>query len=377
MPQTDDVSPAALRLALATAGVGLLREELASGRITLDATVRAWLDLPEVPAGGDERDRLVAALHADDRAAFAAGAAVARRGGPADSLELRLVGASRGERLTRLHWVLQRDAADRPSVLIGVLQDVTEPGRTRRAAEQASHAPSEFLVRISHDLRTPLNAILGFCDLLQHSDRHRLADEPAEQVAYIDRAGRHLRRLIDGLIDLARIDIGALRIRGARADLGAAAAAAWAEAAPHAAQRKVRLAPFVPVQAEVSADAARLRQIVDALVDNAIRYNREDGRAELRLAPRHGGWELAVQDSGAGMTAAEIDAAFVPFARRRDPAAARGQGLGFGLPIAAHATRAMGGRLGADSTPGAGSTFRLWLPEAAGAPAAAQAPPQR
>jgi signal transduction histidine kinase len=375
MPALDDDSRDALRLALATAGVGLVHEELASGRITLDATVRALLELAAAPAG-DDRGRLTAALHPDDRAVFAERCAAARRGEAVDAFELRFVGPQRGERLARLHCVLQRDAAGTPRALIGVLQDVTDEAQARRVAEQASRAQSEFLARISHDLRTPLNAILGFCDLLQHSDRHPLADEPAEQVAYIDRAGRHLRRLIDGLIDMARIDIGALRIRRGRTDLGEAAAAAWADAAPRAAQRKVRLVPFVRVQAEVAGDAARVRQTVDALVDNAIRYNREDGLAELRLAPRHGGWELAVHDTGAGMTPAQIAAAFVPFARRTDPTAARGQGLGFGLPIAAHAARAMGGRLEVDSTPGSGSTFRLWLPEEHDAVAATDPAPR-
>jgi signal transduction histidine kinase/ActR/RegA family two-component response regulator len=368
----DDISPGSasvMRLALSIAGIGLAREELDSGRLSLDATFRALLDLPEAPDGGDDRGLLIAALHPEDRDLFAARCAAARRGEPGQAFELRFATPLRGERLGRMHCVVQRDGAGVPEALIGVLQDVTDQRhgqaaeQARRVAEQASRAKSEFVSRISHDLRTPLNAILGFCDLLQHSDRHPLADEPAEQVAYIDRAGRHLRRLIDGLIDMARIDIGALRIRSGRADLGEAAAAAWADAAARADARRVRLLPFVQARADVAADPARVRQIVDALVDNAIRYNREDGLAELRLAPRNGGWELSVRDTGAGMTPAQIADAFVPFARHGDTVASRGHGLGFGLPISAHAARAMGGRLEVDSAPGAGSTFRLWLPE--------------
>ncbi|MDE2454554.1 MAG: PAS domain-containing protein, partial [Burkholderiales bacterium] len=181
--------------------------------------------------------------------------------------------------------------------LIGVVWDVSERRageaalEARHQAEQANRAKSEFLSRMSHELRTPLNAILGFSEVMLRSPEIGALPRQKHRLDQIHDAGRHLLQLIDDLLDVSRIEIGALQLELASVDLAECARAACLAVQQQARLRRVTITIEPPPRpAHVRADPTRLRQVLLNLLSNAVKYNREQGRVELRFEPTEHGW---------------------------------------------------------------------------------------
>jgi CheY-like chemotaxis protein len=227
-------------------------------------------------------------------------------------------------------------------------------------------AKSEFLSRVSHELRTPLNAILGFAQLMEMDRRPPLAPQQAQWNTQLQKAGWHLLRMIDDVLDFARIDTGHLRLKMAALDVGPVLAEARSLIAQAAAQRGLTVAESVGPQAgRMLGDATRVKQILTNLLSNAVKYNVPGG--SIHIAVRAQGEALlsiSVQDTGLGMTPQQLDHLFQPF-NRLGREASTVEGNGIGLVIARRLAELMGGSLSAASAPGAGSTFPLLLPRAA------------
>lgn len=253
--------------------------------------------------------------------------------------------------------------------------------RAREIADQANQAKSRYISTISHELRTPLNSILGYAQLLQE-DRE-LAPHRAQAIRVIHRGGEHLLSLIEGTLDIARIESGKLKLDVkpmAFADtVGEVASMFELQAAAKGLRFVYQPDPKLP--ATVRADEKRLRQILINLLGNAVKFTRE---GEVRLKVNHAR-EMAVfevSDTGPGMTSTELERVFEPFARGQQTeggSAAAGGGTGLGLTIAKMLTDLMGGEMTVRSAPGQGTVFsvRLFLPALHGAatrPAAVAAP---
>jgi PAS domain S-box-containing protein len=236
------------------------------------------------------------------------------------------------------------------------------------AAEQASHAKSEFLSRMSHELRTPLNAILGFAQLLA-LPRPGLDESEQQRIAQIESAGWHLLALIDDVLDLSRIEVGAMTVSLEPVALGDAAAQALQMASPQAQRHGVALEPLPGEAPWVHADRRRLLQVLGNLLSNAIKYNRPQGRVALRWSADAAEVRLEVADTGRGMTAEQLQQLYVPFTRFDTGTV---EGTGIGLVITRRLVELMGGRLEVRSTVGEGTGFTVVLPrsEPAGEPAA-------
>ncbi len=270
-----------------------------------------------------------------------------------------------------------RDDSGKAVRMVGLNWDVTQrrlaeaAQRDAEAAERASHAKSEFLARMSHELRTPLNAILGFAQLMEQDGVSRLDARQRERLARIRSAGAHLLSLIDDVLDLTAIEAGAMQVSLQPTSLDDTLQEVREWVVPIAAEHQVNL-QLQPSGATVLADRRRLHQIVTNLVTNALKYNRPGGWVQVgakwvALEGRNG-WELSVQDSGRGLSAAQQAHLFEPF--NRLGAEREGiEGRGIGLSTVQHLVQLMGGRLQVHSRPGEGSEFRVWLPaaEAAGA----------
>ncbi|MBT9487048.1 MAG: response regulator [Rubrivivax sp.] len=230
------------------------------------------------------------------------------------------------------------------------------------AAEQASRAKSEFLSRMSHELRTPLNAILGFAQLLA-LPRPDLDDTQRQRIAQIETAGWHLLALIDEVLDLARIEAGAMTVSLEPVALDDVVQQALQMAAPLAERQAVVLVtpPAASAATWVQADRRRLLQVLGNLLSNAVKYNRPGGHVQLGWQAEGGRVTLEVADTGRGLSAEQLAQLYVPFTRFDNGAA---EGTGIGLVITRRFVELMGGALAVQSQPGQGTCFSVTLPAA-------------
>jgi signal transduction histidine kinase len=247
----------------------------------------------------------------------------------------------------------------------------------RREAEAANRAKDEFLAVLSHELRTPLNAIFGWIRML----RSGRLDEPttARALEVIERNVAQQSRLIGDLLEASRIVVGRLELDMQRVDLSALVAGVVESFRPAAdAQQLTLKSALDPEAGPVHGDPDRLRQVVENLLGNAIKFTPAGGTVMVTLA-RHREAHLVVSDTGSGIEPEFLPHVFERF-RQADSTSTRAHaGLGLGLAIVRHIVEMHGGRVRAES-PGRdqGATFTVDLPLATGAPApAGEASPGR
>jgi signal transduction histidine kinase/CheY-like chemotaxis protein len=263
------------------------------------------------------------------------------------------------EALHRQAQVLQQEITShqRTDAMLQAAKHAAEAAQAQ--AEQANRAKSRYITTISHELRTPLNSILGYAQLLEED-----AAMPAHRrhaVSVIRRGGDHLLGLIEGTLDIARIESGrfSLEPRPMRFAQTVAEIAAMFELQAAAQGIAFRHEVQGRLPEWVRADDKRLRQILINVLGNAVKFTRE---GQVRFTVSHSR-ELArfeIADTGPGMTADELERVFEPFERGR-AAGPSAPGTGLGLTISKMLTELMGGELSATSAPGQGTTFRITL----------------
>jgi signal transduction histidine kinase len=224
----------------------------------------------------------------------------------------------------------------------------------------------EFAADASHELRTPLTVIRSS---VEHLERHRDAPighgtDAAEALGDIDAEVSHLSLLVDDLLLLARSDSGAVALEQLPLDLGDVASDAASSLARPAEERGVRL-ELDPAPAMLVGDAARVRQLVTILVDNAIRHSPRGGTVSVRVRAEGNVAAVEVADQGTGVRPEDIDHVFDRFYRG---AGAPSGGTGLGLAIARWIVERHGGRIGVRNAEGGGAVFRAELPGVPGGP---------
>ncbi|MCJ0764473.1 hybrid sensor histidine kinase/response regulator [Variovorax terrae] len=238
-----------------------------------------------------------------------------------------------------------------------------------RAAEHANQAKSRYISAISHELRTPLNSILGYAQLM--GEDAAVPPHRRQAVTVIKRGGEHLLSLIEGTLDIARIESGKLTLNVRPmyfADCVQEIAGMFElQAAEKGLAFRFEAGSALPER--VRADEKRVRQILINLLGNAIKFTAR-GQVVFRLRHAREMATIEIEDTGPGLAAQEIETIFEPFARGAS-ASQGAPGAGLGLTMAKMLTDLMGGELTVASTPGAGSVFRikLFLPEVSGAAA--------
>ncbi|MGN2431052.1 ATP-binding protein [Pseudomonas syringae] len=246
---------------------------------------------------------------------------------------------------------ITRDISDRRVAEIAL-------GTAREEAERASRAKSEFLSRMSHELRTPLNSILGFAQLLE-------MDSPASQrpqVGHILRAGQHLLKLINEVLDIARIEAGHLSLSLEPVPLSNVLQEALVLVSPMAADGTIELQELPPLSdgLGVVADRQRLIQVLLNLLSNSIKYNRPNGRVRIEVEQSAERVAVSVVDSGYGIAPELVNQLFKPFERlNADPSV---EGTGLGLALSKSMLEMMHGDLSVHNVPGEGCRFTLELP---------------
>lgn len=257
------------------------------------------------------------------------------------------------------HGVAELDAlADDFNVMVSRL----------REREDASR---DFLMKITHDLRTPLTAIRGHAAAL--SDGIVPEDLRPRSLGAIESEAGRLESMVTDLLDLARIQADRFRLTPSVTEPAAVLDLAVAALSADATARGIRVESRVGALPTILTDAARMRQIVDNLLDNAVRWSPDDGLVTLVAGPRTGGGiAVTISDMGPGVPAGSREAVFEPFTSGETPDGRTGTGLG--LAICRQLARALGGDVTVADAPGGGACFTLTLPAAApgsGSPSAA------
>ncbi|HEU4846234.1 MAG TPA: response regulator [Burkholderiaceae bacterium] len=236
----------------------------------------------------------------------------------------------------------------------------------RQQAERANQEKSTFLSHMSHELRTPLNAILGFAQILTSDKLPSTADEKQAFARHILQAGRHLLTLINEVLDLAKIESGAMTLSLEPVALARVFQECQAMIQPLATRRGIELRFPARAPAHVLADRTRLKQVLINLLSNAVKYNRERGTVALDcVAAQAGRVRIAVRDTGAGLTPAQLELIFQPFNRLGQEGSSE-EGTGIGLALTKRLMEAMRGQIGVASMVGVGSTFWVELPASDG-----------
>lgn len=265
--------------------------------------------------------------------------------------------------LTRESRQVAQEESNRQTALL--IQEIDAHRKTdqalqaaKEAAEAANAAKSRYVTGLSHELRTPLNSIMGFTQVLQRDTGLRAQHQ--EALAIINRSSSHLLSLIEGLLDVARIEAGKLRLEPSEvlfpqfvADVGKIIAPlARAKGLEFVLQCQARL------PAVVRADEKRVRQILINLLGNAVNFT-DVGQVRLQVSYLRETATFEIIDTGIGIAPSQVEAIFQPFERaaplRRD------DGVGLGLTITRLLTSLMGGELRVQSEPGIGTRFQLRL----------------
>lgn len=352
------------------------RLELHTGRLAADVVGRPLLEtFPDlVTRRLDEHYR--AALAGEPRVLshrFHHYLLAARTGESAQTARIAPLSSDHGivGTITVIDDVVDRVASERE------LRARIEAAEAARAiAENAVQVKDEFLATLSHEIRTPLNAVLGWTKILLS----REVDQPAltRALQVIDRNAVAQMRLIDDMLDMARVMSGKLRLEMQPVDLSLIALAAVDVVSPTANAKGLGIVTEVPETIAMIGDADRLQQVVWNLLTNAVKFTEPGGTVTLRIASSPLGLRLTVSDTGCGIAPEFLPHVFDRF-RQADPSASRRHsGLGLGLALVRQLVELHGGTVQVTSVRGEGSSFAAVFPTArprATAEAAAAATP--
>ena len=250
-----------------------------------------------------------------------------------------------------------RDVTERKRLDQVLHEKNVELENARSVAEKANLAKSDFLSSMSHELRSPLNAILGFAQLME-SDSTTPTSAQKESIAQILRAGWHLLKLINEILDLAKVESGQVPLSQEPVSLAEVMRECQGMIEPQAQQRGIQLTfPRSDMPYFVHADRTRLKQVLINLLSNAIKYNRDQGMIEVRCTESTlGRIRVSIRDTGVGLSPEQLAQLFQPFNRLGQEAGGV-EGTGIGLVVAKRLVELMGGVIGVESTAGVGSVF--------------------
>jgi PAS domain S-box-containing protein len=320
------------------------------------------------PAGEGSVHRIEDAIHPDSLQFFRNVFLPAVRSNGAMRAEMKMLNRRSGEavHVARTTFLTYDPATAQPAGYGTVTRDISEQKQHEAAMEEADRRKDAFIATLAHELRNPLAPIRHAAALLHRE----LSAEQRQQVAgIVERQISHMARLLDDLLDAARINLGRLELKRADVSLREVIDTAVEAVQPLIAGRRQTLRVEVEHQADsrgvtVHADAVRLSQVIGNLLTNASKYSAEHKTIRVAVSlHRPGEVALSVSDEGIGFDAADVDNVFRMFWQSSESSARAAGGLGIGLALARSLVQMHGGTLTAHSDgPGRGSRFTVTLP---------------
>jgi signal transduction histidine kinase len=313
--------------------------------------------------------RWLALVHPEDRAAAknASRTVAAMRGEGDVEFEYRLNSAES-------RWITMRgrvitDARGYPCRVVGVASDTTDRKVDELQREEllqqarlASEAKSHFIGVISHEFRTPLTAIIGYTDLLSSGISGALSPVQDRQLERIRASAWHLTQMVDEILTFSRIEAGRETVQFEDVEVCFVARECASLITPTAAAKGLGLVCELPDEDFTArCDGGKLRQILLNLLGNAVKFT-DKGGIVLRVRKHDDVVEMAVQDTGVGIPAENLERVFERFWQSNDEGSRVVSGAGLGLTVSRHLAGLLGGTLEVESEVGSGSTFRLCLP---------------
>jgi PAS domain S-box-containing protein len=327
--------------------------------------------------------RWVEFVHPEDRRRAEAALLNLRSGIELDHLEVRCLSKSGAYR-----WLVgSATPALERGVVFAALSDITERKHLEeqlrrknialeeqnRRVNEASRLKSEFLANMSHELRSPLNGIIGFTELLYDGKLGPVPERPREFLGRIHSSASHLLQLINGVLDLSKVEAGRMEFRPEQVSVSSVIQEVVGILSTLAAEKQIRMATEIDDGVDkVLTDPGRLKQILHNYLSNALKFTGLEGKVVVRLKSEGTAeFRLEVSDTGVGIAEKDLARLFVEFQQLDATTAKRYQGTGLGLALTKRIVEAQGGRVGVESKLGEGSTFFAVLPRAPGLDSAA------
>jgi signal transduction histidine kinase len=253
--------------------------------------------------------------------------------------------------------------ADQAVIAIENARLFQELQEANRQLGEASQHKSEFLANMSHELRTPLNAIIGFSEVLLERMFGELNERQEEYLSDILSSGQHLLSLINDILDLSKVEAGRMELEVSTFSLRQALENGLTmlrdRASRHGISLVLELDPNLDL---IEADERKVKQVVFNLLSNAVKFTPDGGRVEVRARAVDDEVQIAVQDTGIGISPEDLGRVFDEF-RQVGQAQAKAEGTGLGLALAKRFVELHGGGIWVESEPGLGSTFTFVLPQ--------------
>ncbi|AKB71061.1 sensory transduction histidine kinase [Methanosarcina mazei C16] len=261
------------------------------------------------------------------------------------------------------------DVSGNPVAFSGIARDITEKKITenllheKQMAEFANRTKSEFLANMSHELRTPLNSIIGFSDMLYEQAYGELNQKQLRAISNISNSGKHLLNLINGILDLSKIEANKMELDYKEFELASSLDLIRNILSPIADKKNIEIETGVDSSiSKICADEDRFIRIMFNLVDNAIKFSFENSLVKIGARKKGELVEITVEDTGIGIKTEDQNKLFKPFSQVNSFSSKKFQGTGFGLSLVKQIVNLHGGYVWFKSEQGKGSTFAFAIP---------------
>jgi signal transduction histidine kinase len=261
------------------------------------------------------------------------------------------------------HISLLRTFADQAVIAIQNARLIREIEHKSRQLEVANKHKSDFLANMSHELRTPLNAIIGFSEAMIERMFGDLNDKQLEYQKDILESGKHLLSLINDILDLSKIEAGHMELELSSFHLPTAVSNAVTLVRERAMRHGIALGVDIDQRlGDFQADERKVKQILLNLLSNAVKFTPDGGRVDVSAMLNTDKVEIAVKDTGVGISPDDQAALFEEFKQLGKDRSRKAEGTGLGLALTKRLVELHGGQIAVDSAVGRGSTFRVMLP---------------